>query len=326
MKAAFIERQGGADVIRYGDLPRPEPSAGQVLVRVSAVTVDHVDTYIRGGAVHSPTPFPFVIGRDMTGVVETASPDVHGFRRGDRVWSCCLGIDGLQGAFAEYVAAPAARLYRLPDGCDPVRTVAVLHSALTAVTGLYEKAHVEAGDTVFVRGGSGNVGTAVTQIAAALGARVAATAGSAEKAAWCRASGAELAIDYHSDDETAALHAFAPDGVSVYWDTTRSFDMARALGALSNRGRIVVVAGIDRRCELPVGPFFLRNATLCGFTVTGTTTEEYARHAGRINGWLSKGTLRARIDRVLPLSEAAAAHRIVEADGVFGKVVLVPAA
>lgn len=324
MKAAYIEQHGPADVIRYGDLPIPMLQAGQALVRVTAVAVDHVDTYIRGGSVSSPTPFPFVIGRDMTGIVEAVGSDVRGLRPGDRVWSCCLGIDGLQGTFAEHVAAPAERLYPLPAACDPVQVVAVFHSALTAVIGLYDKAHVEAGDVVFVRGGSGNVGAAVTQIAAACGARVAATAGSEEKAEWCRACGAELVIDYHTQSETEALRAFAPDGVSVYWDATRAFDMDRALDVLAHRGRLVVIAGIDRRGDLPVGRFFLRNATLLGFTVTGTSTQDYARHARRINGWLSKRTLRARVDRVLPLSQAAAAHRLVEADGLFGKIVLVP--
>ena len=323
MKAAFIERHGPPETIRYADLPMPALPPGHALVRVNAVAVNQVDTYIRRGVVRSPTPFPFIVGRDLTGVVEAVSPDVQALQLGDRVWSFCLGIDGLQGTFAEYALAPADRLYPLPSGCDPVETAAALHSGLAAVIALYEKACLEPGEIIFVRGGSGNVGAAVTQIAAACAARVAATAGDAEKAAWCRACGAELVIDYRSQDETDALHAFAPDGVDIYVDTTRAFDLERALNALARRGRIVVLAGLDQRCSLPVGPFYLRNAALLGFTVTGTSVEEYARHARRINGWLRRGALRARINRVLPLAEATEAHRLVESD-IWGKVALIP--
>lgn len=323
MKAAFIERHGPPEAIHYGEVPKPTPSAGQVLVRMSAVTVNHVDTYIRRGSVPSPTPFPFVLGRDMTGVVEALGDGVRRFAPGDRVWSFCLGIDGLQGTFAQYVTAPVERLYPLPAACDPIEAVAVLHSALTALTGL-EKAQVGAGEIIFIRGGSGGVGTAITQIATASGARVACTAGSAEKAAHCRAAGAELVIDYHSEDETKALLSFATEGIDVYWDTTRAFDMERVLRVLANGGRIVVVAGIDQRCELPVGTFFLRNATLLGYTATGTSTQDYSRYARRLNGWLRKATLHAQIDRVLPLSKAADAHELVEQEAIYGKIVLIP--
>lgn len=97
-----------------------------------------------------------------------------------------------------------------------------------------------------------------------------------------------------------------------------------AYGALARQGRIVVVAGLHRRCDLPVGPFFVRNATLFGFTVTGTSVEDYGRHARRIEEWLCSGTLRARVDRTLPLSQAASAHWLVEDERPFGKIVLTP--
>ncbi|HWB09102.1 MAG TPA: NADPH:quinone reductase [Pirellulales bacterium] len=324
MKAAFIERHGPAESILYGDLPRPELHERSVLVRLGAVAVDHVDTFIRSGAFRSPVPFPFVLGRDMTGVVETVGGDVRRFRPGDRVWSNCLGIDGLQGTFAEYLAVPEDRLYHLPDEVDPVEAVAVLHSALAAVIGLFDKARLSAGDTLFVNGGSGCVGTAVVQIAKSCGARVAATAGGDEKRAWCRQAGADPVISYRSDDVDKALRDFAPAGVDVYWDATPQFDMEHALRQLAQRGRIVAMAGLNHSCRLPLGPFYTRNATLFGFTVTGTTTEEYARYARQINGWLRNETLKAKIHAVLPLSEAARAHRLQEDGGLFGKLVLVP--
>jgi NADPH2:quinone reductase len=324
MKAAFIDRHGPAENIRYGDLPLPQLDERGVLVRVSAVTVNHVDTFIRSGAFPSITAFPFVIGRDMTGVVETVGDDVRSFRAGERVWSNCLGIDRLQGTFADYLSVPEDRLYRLPDGVDPLEVVAVLHSALTAAIGLFDKAGLAEGETLFINGGSGSVGTAVSQIAKSCGARVAVTAGSEEKQAWCRQAGADRAIRYHGEDVDRALRDFAPEGVDVYWDATSTFDMEQALRRLARRGRIVVMAGLDHSCRLPLGPFYTRNASLFGFTVTGTTTEEYAGYARQINDWLANKTLRARIQAVLPLSEAARAHGLQEDGKLFGKVVLVP--
>ena len=324
MKAAFIEQYGPAENIHYGDLPQPELGENHVLVRVSAVAVNHVDTFIRNGTFSSKCVFPFIIGRDMTGIVEAVGSAVRGFRPGDRVWSNCLGIDGLQGTFAECLCVSEDRLYHLPPQADPLRAVAVLHSALTTAIGLLDKARLAAGETLFVNGGSSSVGMTVLQVAKSHGAKVVVTAGSDEKATWCREAGADRIIHYHAQDVEAAIQAFAPQGVDVYWDATPAFEMERALKVLANRGRIVVIAGRNHRCNLPVGSFYSRNATLYGFTVTGTTTNEYERYARQINQWLANGILKTKIHAVLPLSEAAKAHRLQEESRSFGKIVLVP--
>jgi NADPH2:quinone reductase len=294
-----------------------------VRVGVSALAVNPVDVYIRSGAYPLKLPNPFVVGRDMVGVVAEVGEGVTGFEVGDRVWCNNQGYAGRQGTFAQQVVVDQALLYPLPAGVEPQQAVLTLHSALTAVTGM-ERCGLKAGDTLFVSGGSGNVGLAVLQIARALGVRVAVTAGSAEKIELCAANGADRVIDYKRENVAEAVREFAPHGLDVYWETTRNFDAAGAVELLAHRGRIVLMAGLERRCEFPVGPFYTKNISLHGFTITDSTVEELAGRAKQINGWLARGVLKTRLHAVFPLSQTAAAHRMMESGDLPGKLLVVP--
>jgi len=324
MKAAFVERFGPPEVIRYGELEMPQVGYGDVLVRVDAVAVNSIDTYIRNGVYPVRAPMPFIVGRDLVGTVVETGPAVTRFHPSDRVWANNQGYGGRQGSFSEYCAVAQELLYKLPAGADPVETVAVVHSALTVVVGLQFKARLRAGETVFINGGAGNGGTAALGIAKALGARVVVTAGESEKAEWCRSLGADGVIDYKQQNVGDALREIAPGGVDVYFDTTRQFDGSAAVASLARRGRVLVIAGMSRETPLPLGQFYLRNATMFGFTVTDATPEELAAYAEEINRWVSQRAVRARIACRLPLSQAAEAHRRLEAGGLFGKIVLTP--
>ena len=324
MKAAFIEKVGPPDAIRFGDLPMPEIGPHDILVKVAAVTVNPIDTYIRSGSFETHPQFPFIIGRDMTGQVIETGKSVTRFRTGDWVWSNNQGYAGRQGTFSEYCRIQENLLYPLPRGADPLETVAAVHSALTAVIGLQFKAALRPGETLFVNGGDGNVGTAVLQIAKSLGARVAVTSANEAKARWCKELGADSVINYKTEDVSKAIREFAPGGVDVYWDATGRLDARRAVDAVAQRGRIVVMAGRSHDTILPAGSFYIRNCTLYGFTVTDATVEELAEYASEIGKWLTRGALRVKIASRLPLSEAAEAHRLVESGSLFGKVVLQP--
>jgi len=324
MKAAYIEQVGPSQAIQYGDLPTPTVGRKDILVKVEAVAVNGVDTYIRSGRVKTPLPFPFIIGRDMVGIVTEVGEDVTQFCPGDRVWTDNQGYDGRQGTFSQYCRVDERLLYHLPAGIDPVEAVTVLHSSLTAVLGLFFKARLAAGETIFINGGDGNVGTAILQLAKASGARVLVTAGNEEKGQWCRALGADLVINYKAQDVSKAIKDVAPRGVQVYWDATTHFDAAQAVDVMAQRGRIIVMAGPAQQTLLPVGSFYLRNCTLYGFTVTDATTEELRGYADQMNAWFARGLPKGKIAQMLPLSHAAEAHQLYETRSLFGKLVLLP--
>lgn len=328
MKAAYIERTGPPEEIIFGDLPTPTPGAGQVLVRVEAVDVNPIDTYVRSGMVAMPLPIPYIIGCDLAGTVEAVGPQAKRFKKGDRVWGSNQGLLGRQGTFAEFAAVDEQWLYPTPEGVKSETAVAIALVGITAHLGLVRDAKVKGGDTVFVNGGTGGVGSMVVQIAKAAGARVVTTAGSPEKVQRCRELGADLAINYKSDDVDARVKEFAPQGVSLWWETLREPNFDRAVSLLGPRGRMVIMAGREARPPFPVGPFYVKGCSLFGFAMFNASADEQRASADDLNRLLSAGKLKANIDRVLPLSAAAEAHRLQEqntlhkAGTISGKIVL----
>ena len=330
MKAAYIERTGTPDVIQYGDLPAPEIGGSQVLVRVKAVAVNPIDTYIRSGAVAMNLTFPFVIGADLAGVVERCGPQATRFQPGMRVWGSNQGLLGRQGTFAELAAVDESWLYPIPDRVGDEQAAAAALVGITAHLGLVQHARLKAGETLFVNGGSGGVGSTVVQMAKALGAKVITTAGSHEKVALCQSLGADLAINYKNDDVDARIKEFAPQGVDVWWETLREPNFERTVPLLARRGRMIIMAGREAKPTFPVGPFYVKDCSLYGFAMFNASPDEQRAAAEDINRWLAEGKLKPRIDRVLALSDAAQAHRLQEENTIgkqgtlAGKIVLRP--
>jgi NADPH2:quinone reductase len=330
MKAAYINATGPADSIIYGELPTPEPKGSEVRVKVGAVAVNPVDTYIRAGAIAMPLTFPFIVGCDLAGVVDQVGPHTTRFKPGDRVWGSNQGLLGRQGTFAEYVCTDESWLYPSPDGVKEEHLAAVALVGITAHLGLVRDAQLQRGETLYVNGGSGGVGSMVVQMAKILGARVVTTAGSDEKAERCRALGADHVINYKTQDVLAETKRFAPHGVNVYWETLREPDFERTTEMLAERGRMVLMAGRDARPTFPIGPFYVKGCSLHGFVMFKATPAEQRACAEDINRWLAAGELKAPIDRIMPLSESAAAHKLQEQNTVgkkgtlAGKIVLRP--
>lgn len=320
MRAAHLLRLGGPEEIRVGQLPVPHPGPTDVLVQVRASAVDHVDALIRSGAYPTPTPSPFVIGRDLVGTVVAAGAGAED-RIGQQVWSASLGHHGRQGAAAEYAVVPVDRLYSLPAGVDPLQTVALAHGATTAHLGLSREAELQAGETVLIGGAAGAVGSAAVQLAHAAGARVIATAAPADHD-WIRSHGAEAVLDYHADDLATDLQRVAGDGVDIWWETSGHHDLDLATSLLRPGGRILLMAGIAATTPLPVGALYTRDARVLGFAHSNASAADLSAAAERINALLAAGTLRGRIDRVLPLEQAADAHRLLETGGLHGRILL----
>ncbi len=321
MRAAYIEALGPAEAIRYGVVSTPEPGADEVQVAVEFTAVNAVDTFVRSGAWRTPLTFPFVIGRDLVGIVTAVGASVTEFATGDRVWSNSLGHGGRQGAAAERAVVAADRLYHLPSGVAPRDAVAVAHPAATAALGLFTHGRVRRGETVVVIGAGGNVGSAAVAMAAEAGARVVAVAAGADFG-HCLSLGADQAVDYR-DDPDGRIAADHPGGVDVVLDCAGRNDLESAVDLLRRRGRVVVLAGMAARPVLPVGRLYLKDCSVVGFAISQATTAELASAAHRVNRLLASGVLRPRRVEQLPLRSAAQAHRIVESGGVNGtKIVL----
>jgi NADPH2:quinone reductase len=330
MKAAYIQQTGTPDVIVYGDLPDPKAKRTECLIRVSAVDVNPIDVYIRSGLIPAKLSFPFIIGRDLAGTVVEAGIAVKRFKAGDRVWASNQGADGRPGTFSELVAVDERWLNMIPQSVSDVDIVALSLVGITAHLGLVRKTKLKGGETLFVNGGSGGVGSSVVQMAKILGARVITTAGSDEKVKICRDLGADLALNYKTQDVDASIKEFAPKGINVWWETLREPNFERVIPLLATRGRMIVMAGREARPALPVGPFYVKDCSLHGLAMFNATPSEQRAAAEDINQWLVEKTLKARIDRVLSLSQAAEAHRLQEESTIgkngalAGKVVLKP--
>jgi NADPH2:quinone reductase len=199
---------------------------------------------------------------------------------------------------------------------------------MTASIGLLRHANLKPGEILFVNGGSGGVGSCVVQIAKAIGATVITTAGNEKKAAICQSLGADHVINYQREDVAEKVRQYAPQGVDVWWEVLRTPDFEKTVALLALRGRMILMAGRDAKPAFPVGPFYVKDCSLHGFAVFNAPLAEQQEAAGRINQWADEGRLRARIDRVLHLSQAAEAHRLQEAATVHktgqlaGKIVL----
>ncbi len=331
MKAAYITAPGPAENIVFGELPKPDaPTGSRVLIKVHAVSLNPIDTYLRSGMVQMELPQPFILGCDFAGVVEAVGPEVTALEPGARVWGSNQGLLGRQGTFAEYISVDECFVYPTPPNITDEQAAAIALVGITAHLGLFRDAKLRRGETVFVNGASGGVGSTVVQMAKLTGARVIATVGSPQKAEAILNLGADYAIVYRSVEPNLALRKITPGGVNVWWETTREPDFDKIVAALASRGRIVLMAGRDARPPFPVGPFYVKGCSVHGFVMFTAHPDEQRDAAEDINEWLAAGKLKPRIDRVMPLAEAAAAHRIQEESTIgksgtlSGKIVLKP--
>jgi NADPH2:quinone reductase len=332
MKAAFIRQTGDPSVIEYGDLPDPEPRASDVLVRVGAVSVNPIDTYIRAGAVAMATTFPYVIGCDVAGTVLAVGGDVKRFKVGDRVWGSNQSLFGRQGTFSELVSVHERWLYPTPPSMSDADAAAGALVGLTAQLGLFLHAGLKAGEVVFVNGGAGGVGSVVVQLAKAAGAYVIASGGSVESLDVCCKLGADLVVNYrdnHKDDQVRAF-SLPHGGVQLWFETQREPTFDRTVSLMAPRGRIVLMAGRQSRPEFPVGPFYVKDLRMIGFAMFNGTPDEQRAAAEQLNALYVAGKWKPLIGQTLPLSEAVAAHQLQEANTLQkagtlrGKIVLTP--
>jgi NADPH2:quinone reductase len=328
MKAAYIEETGPPENIKLGDLPTPEPGPGQVLLKVRSVSLNPIDLYIRSGLVAFPLSFPYIIGCDVAGTVERLGPGCSRFQVGDRVWGSNQGLLGRQGVASEFAAVGEEWLYPTPTLLPDDQAAAMALVGITAHLGLFRHGRLQSGETVYVPGGSGGVGSMVVQMAKAAGARVATTAGSPDRVELCRNLGADLALNYRTDDVPARLREFAPEGFDVWYETQREPNLEVSIPLLRKFGRMILMAGRSAKPSLPLGAFYPRNCSLHGFAMFNAGAEEQRESAKDINRWVEEGQLKCIVGRTFPLDAAIEAVKFLEsntlggAGTLSGKVVL----
>lgn len=331
MKAAFFDTTGTPDVLRVGDLPTQEPKPDEVRVRIAVAAINPIDCYIRSGAAPMPLPKPAITGTDFAGTVDAVGANVSRFKVGDRVWGSNQGLLGRQGTCAEFACVGEEWAYATPANVSDEQAAACALVGITAHLGLFARAQLKPGECVFVNGGTGGVGSMVVQMAKAAGANVICTAGSAEKVAAARALGADVALNYNTDDVPARVkEATGGAGVNVWYETTPPADFDRTVELMARNGRVIVMAGRAARPVLPNGPFYVKGLSLLGFAMFNMTAAEQRACAAAMNEWLAAGKLRAPIGARFALADTAKAHELQEANTLKkagtlrGKVLILP--
>jgi putative PIG3 family NAD(P)H quinone oxidoreductase len=319
MRAITITEPGGPDALTWSEVPDPIPGEGEVLVRVAASAVNRADVLQRQGFYDPPPGASRYPGLECSGRIAALGAGVSGWAVGDEV---CALLSG--GGYAEKVAVPVGQLLPVPKGVDLVTAAALPEVTCTVWSNVFQVAHLRPAETLLVHGGSSGIGTMAIQLGKAIGARVAVTAGSAEKLEACRALGADVLINYREQDFVEAL---GPGGADVILDVMGAKYLDRNLDALAVNGRLVVIGmqgGV--KAELNLGKLMAKRAAVAATGLRARPLDEKAAIVASVREhvWplLESGTVRPVVDRVLPLADAAEAHRLMESSTHIGKILL----
>lgn len=318
MKAIQVAKFGGPEVIKLVEVPRPRPGPGELLVRVYAVGVNPVETYIRAGQYPRKPALPFTPGNDGAGVVEEVGDGVSDFRVGDRVYIA----GSSSGTYAEYALSTVAQVHPLPDRASFAEGAAMGIPYATAYRGLFQRGEAKPNETLLVHGASGGVGTAAVQLAVARGLRVFGTAGTDEGRKLVREQGASAVFDHHAPDYLQQImQATGGRGVDLILEMVAQVNLGKDLTILAHGGRVVVI-GNRGRVEIDARDAMSRDADIRGMVLPNTPAPQLASiHAALIAG-LTNGTLNPVIGLELPLAQAEDAHRAVAEGGKLGKIIL----
>jgi NADPH:quinone reductase-like Zn-dependent oxidoreductase len=342
MRCVVVREHGGVDRLLLEERARPDPAPGQVRVRVQAIGLNHLDTWVRRGVPGHTFPLPLIPSSDAAGVVDAVGQGVRGVREGDDIVvlpgvscgaceACQLGQDQLcrdfhilgescDGTSAEYVCVPVANVAPRPRTLPVDEAAAVCLVFQTAWHMLVRRAELRAGDTVLVHAGLSGVGSAAVQIANTLGAQVVATAGGAEKVRRVQALGAHHVIDYLATDWVAAVRQITgKQGVQVVFEHVGEATFAGSMKCLARGGRVVTCgATTGGNVAISLHAVFFKSLSILGSTM-GQKGD--LRTILRL---FEQGRLRAVLDRVLPMAEVRAAHDLLEGRKALGKLVLRP--
>jgi NADPH:quinone reductase len=322
MRAVVVRQFGPPEVMKVEEVANPAPGEGQVLLRVAAAGVNPVETYVRAGAYARLPTLPYTPGTDLAGTVEQVGAHVTRFKQGDRVYA--HGASPGSGAYAERAICEEHQLHPLPRHVSFAQGAAMGVPYGTAWRALFIRANARAGETVFIHGASGGVGTAAVHIARAHGLRVIGTAGTPEGLTLVREQGAHEAVNHREPNYLDRVKELTGGrGVDLILEMLANVNLDRDLDLLALRGRVIVI-GNRGRIEIDPRKTMGKDADIRGMTLANASREELAGiHAGLVAG-LETGTLKPVIGQEFPLDQAPRAHVAVMEPGARGKIVLVP--
>lgn len=320
MYAITISEPGGPEVLRWTEVPDPEPAEGEVLVDVVASAVNRADLLQRQGFYPPPPGASEYPGLECSGTISALGPGVEGWEVGQQVCALLAG-----GGYAQKVAIPAGQLLPVPGEVEPVAAAGLPEVACTVWSNIVMVGGLREGELLLVHGGAGGVGTHAIQVARALGARVAVTAGDDERLERCRQLGAEIVINYREQDFVEVLREAG--GADVILDVMGAKYLANNVDALRTGGRVVII-GMQggTKAELNIGKLLTKRASVAATSLRSRPLKEKAEIVSQVREHLwplvAQGSVLPIVHQVLPMSEAADAHRALDEGGVFGKVLL----
>jgi NADPH:quinone reductase len=324
MIAIEIAAPGGPEVLRPVQRPTPSPATGEVLVRVEAAGVNRPDILQRLGHYPPPPGTSDIPGLEVAGTIVSTGADVPRWQTGDSVCGLVAG-----GGYAEYCVVPSPQCLPIPRGLRPQEAAAIPETFFTVWTNLFQCGRLTDGETVLIHGGTSGIGTTAIQLARAFAATVFATAGTDEKCAVCERLGA-TAINYRTSDFVEVVRdATSGRGVDVVLDIIGGTYLQRNIDSLAMHGRLIQIGLLgSARAELDLSQVMRKRLTITGSTLRRRSVEEKGAIARELESrvWplLTTGQVKPIVDRALPLAEAAAAHQLLEAGNVIGKIVLLP--
>ena len=321
MTAVEITEFGPPDGLRPCRRDTPVPEAGEVLIEVAYAGVNRPDVIQRQGFYPPPLGASDLPGLEVAGTVVAMAGDVTDWRVGDR---CCVLVNG--GGYAEYCTAPAGQCLPIPDGYDLGRTAALPETFFTVWSNVFERGQLKAGESLLVHGGSSGIGSTAIQLAAARGATVYATAGSAEKCRFCRDLGAHRAINYRDEDFAAVMKEVG--GVDLVLDMVGGDYAQKNINSLRPDGRLVIIGflGGSKTADFNFTKIMTQRLTVTGSTLRPRSAADKAAIATTLADqvWplLADGAIAPVIAQVFDLDQAAEAHRLMESSTHMGKILL----
>jgi NADPH2:quinone reductase len=320
LKAIRVHKFGAPGVMKLEAVDDPRPGPGQVVVKVHAIGVNPVDTYIRSGAYAIRPSLPYTPGADAAGLVEAVGESVSRLTEGDRVYVAGT----LSGTYAEKTLCECSQVHPLPEGVTFSQGASIGVPYAAAYRALFTRARAEPGEVLLIHGASGGVGLAATQLALAAGVHVIGTSGTEEGRELVAAQGADHVLDHNDHGHLSKIMELTKErGVDVILEMLANVNMAKDLGILARNGRVVVV-GSRGPVEIDPREIMKRDAAIFGMILMNADAREISRIHAALCAGLRYGTLRPVIGREIHLSDAALAHQEVMEPGTYGKIILVP--